>query len=76
MAKDKQFITQFNEISKDKEKLREFFSSEDETLICDAVVSNAGQDLGLKIWSSVLSLLNDEDKMLKIVETVSKNQQS
>lgn len=72
MTKETTFSSEFAEISRDEvEKLKSLINKSKNEEICETIVKSAGEDYGLKVWTSVLSLLDDEHKMLKIVEDVS-----
>lgn len=71
MVKEVQFIDQFIKISKDREKLKKLLRKTNNEVICETIVDNASDELGLKMWTLVLILLDDEKELLKILEGVS-----
>jgi hypothetical protein len=70
MAKEKSFKAQFTENSKNEEKLKKLIKKTELEEICETIGNCAGESLGLQMWTSVLSLIDDENKLLKIVEDV------
>ncbi|CRK90828.1 CLUMA_CG004518, isoform A [Clunio marinus] len=69
MSEATSFSDKFRECKSNKErtKLLEKVKTDD---LCDAIVDNAAEDLGLNIWSSVLSNLSDEDEIFEICKDV------
>lgn len=58
--------------SEDDEDRKCLFQDSNSEVISDSISVTCGTDdsLALKIWSSVLSLLNDEEKLFEIVKDV------
>lgn len=65
------FITNFIANKGDKQKLGIIIKSTDQEEISEAILEKANEALGFTIWTSVLSLLNDEEKLFEIVKDVS-----
>lgn len=69
MSETSSFIAKFEKCG--NEDLENIFRKNKSEEISESIVDNADVSLGLKIWSSVLSVLNDEEKLFDIVKDVS-----
>ena len=70
MSETSSFITKFEECG-NNEDLENLFQTSKSEEISESIVDNA--DVSLKIWSSVLSTLNDEEKLFEIIKDASVN---
>lgn len=70
MSETGSFPANFNDFTNEEDRKDLFERSEIEE-ICDLIVNKADVSLGFKAWSSVLSLLDDEEKLFEIIKDVS-----
>lgn len=71
MTSSRSFETDFVKNHKNVVKLKKLLENSECDEIAEVIIENANESLGLKIWSSTLSLMKDEEKLLKLVENVS-----
>lgn len=65
------FKENFIKYKKDQKKLEEILSKTENEEICETILENAGEDFGLSIWTSAVSLIKDEEKLMELLKDVS-----
>lgn len=64
------FSKRFIANKSDKEKLRKLIKTSELEEICEMILENANETIGFQVWTSVLSRLEDEEKLFDIVKDV------
>lgn len=75
MAKSS-FKSKFIAKKGDKDELRKLIETSDEEEIAQLILEKANEPLGFTVWTSVLSLLSDEEKLFEVIKDVSRMQAS
>lgn len=71
MAENSSFVANFKSNRSDKKKLKYLLRKSDAEKISNEILKNNNTETGFSIWSEILSLMKDEDKLFEVVKDVS-----
>lgn len=70
MARSKTFKEAFVANKNDDEKLKKLFESTEAEEISQIITETAGERQGYTIWSKLIAVLEDEEKLFEVVKEV------